>query len=259
MVAKKTLIEIKVEKRTELAKKVKKVLERGFIPAVVYGKKQPAISISVEAKEFIKKVMRSGAGHNLIFDLKVNLHGKTKSIPVITHEIQRNPLTDDIIHLDFEHVVMDEIIKAKVPIEFLGIPIGVKDDGGVLIHGERELEIKCLPIDIPDKFQLDVSALAINDSLSVADLKVSSTVEVLTPPEEMLAQVAPPTKEEEVAGPTPEEILAAGEPGAEGAAPAEGAKPADGAKPAEGKPADGKEKAPAPAAPAKGKEKKDKK
>ncbi len=117
---------------------------------------------------------------------------------------------------------MDEAIKTKVPVELIGLPIGVKDGGGVLVHGLREIEVKCLPGDIPDKFEIEVSALEINNSLHVSDLKISKKIEVLVPLEEMVANVSPPTKEEEVAPPplTPEEeaVAAAAAEGAEAVA-----------------------------------------
>lgn len=230
-------VELKVIKREELGKKTKKLRTQGLVPAVVYGRKFKSTAIAIPLKEFDKKVLRSEAGENLIFTLKLSEDGKGKSVPVITYNVQRNPLTDEIIHLDFMHVIMDEVIKAKVPVELIGLPIGVKEGGGVLVHGLREIEIKCLPGDIPDKFEIDVSALEINNSLHVSDLKISKKVEVLVPLEEMIANVSPPTKEEEVVPPplTPEEEAAA-------AAAAEGAEAVAGEEV--------KEKAPPGAAPA---------
>jgi large subunit ribosomal protein L25 len=251
-------VELKADKREELGKKAKKVRKAGLIPAVVYGRKFKSTPISVNMKEFVKQVLQSEAGQNLLFTLKITEDGKGKSVPVITHQVERNPLTDDIIHLDLMHVVMDEVIKTTVPVELVGVPIGVKEDGGVLVHGPREIEVKCLPGDIPDKFVLDVAALKINDSLHVSDIKVSKKVEILIDQSEMLANVSPPTKEEEVAPPvpTPEEAAAAAALAEGGEAVAEEQvkdKAAPGAAP--GAPA-GKEK---PAAPEEKKEKKEKK
>jgi large subunit ribosomal protein L25 len=106
---------------------------------------------------------------------------------------------------------MDEAIKTRVPIELVGLPIGVKETGGVLIHGLREVEVECLPKDIPDKFSIDVSELNIGDSLHVSDLTQVAKVKVLANPSEMIANCSPPTKEEVVAAPipTPEEVAAA--------------------------------------------------
>jgi len=246
-------LELKVKKREEFGKKVKKLRQEGLIPAVVYGRKFKATPISISASEFEKKVLRSEAGQNLIFTLKLSEDGKAKSIPVITYGVQRNPLTDEIIHVDLKHVVMDEAIKAKVPVELIGLPIGVKEGGGVLVHGLRDIEVKCLPGDIPDRFEIDVSALEINHSLHVSDLKISKKVEVLVLPEEMVATVSPPTKEEEVVPPplTPEEEAAA-------AAAAEGAEAVAGEEVKEKAPPGSApaEKAPAAEKPAKKEEKK---
>lgn len=203
-------IELKANKREELGKKAKKVRAQGLVPAVVYGRRIKSTPISIDIREFQKKVLQSEAGLNLIFNLKLMEDGG-KSIPVITYGIQRNPLTDEIIHLDFMHVIMDEEIKTKVSVELVGVPVGVKEGGGVLVYGLREVEVKCLPGNIPDKFEIDVSALEIGHSLHVSDLKVPKKVEILTPLTEMIATVSPPTKEEVVAPPppTPEEIAAA--------------------------------------------------
>jgi large subunit ribosomal protein L25 len=147
---------------------------------------------------------------NALISLKLS-DEKGKGTVVLTHEVQRNPLNDEILHIDFRHIVMDEAIKTKVPVELIGVPLGVKDDGGVLVHGLREVEVKCLPSDIPDKFEIDVSALKIGDSLRVSDLTNIAKVEILANLSEMIANCSPPTKEEEVAAPvpTPEEVAAA--------------------------------------------------
>jgi large subunit ribosomal protein L25 len=211
-------VELKASKREEKGKKNKKVRAQGLVPAVVYGRKFKATSVAIPLKEYTKNVLQSEAGRNLIFTLKVSEDGKARAIPVITQGLDRNPLTDEIIHLDLMHVSMDEAIRTRVPVELKGLPMGVKESEGVLVHGLREIEIKCLPGDIPDKYEVDVSALEINQSLHVSDLKVSKTVEILAAPTEMIATVSPPTKEEEVVPPplTPEEVAAAAE-AAEGA------------------------------------------
>ena len=194
-----TKVEMPAKKREELGKKARKVRAAGMVPAVVYGRKFKPVPIAIGLQDFSKNVLQSEAGLNLIFSLKLEEEGKHRSVPVITYAVQKDPLTDKIIHIDFMHIVMDEQIKTKVPVELVGLPIGVKDDGGVLVHGMREIEIKCLPGDIPDKFTIDVSSLKINDSLHVSNLIISKKVEMLSTAAEMIATVSPPTKEEEVA------------------------------------------------------------
>ncbi len=203
-------IELEAQKREEFGKKLKAVRKQELVPAVVYGKKIKPLHIAIDKKNFIKTILRSEAGMNAIVSLKV-AGEKAKAIPVLTHEVQRDPLTDEILHVDFRHILMDEAIRTKVHIELTGVPIGVKETGGVLVSGLREIEVECLPTDIPDKFMIDVSELKIGDSLHVSDLTQVAKVKILTTPAEMIANCSPPTKEEVVAAPipTPEEAAAA--------------------------------------------------
>ncbi len=233
-------VEIEAQNRAELGHKSNKLRKQGLIPAVVYGRQVKPIPIVVNSKDFIKKVLHSEAELNLIFNLKVN----DKTMPVITCDLQKDSLTDQIIHLDFKHIIMDEAIKTKVPVELIGTSIGVKDSGGVLVHGLRDIEIKCLPGDIPDKFEIDVSAIDIGHSLHVSDIKVTNKIQILSLPNEMIATVSAPTKEEEVA-PPPSPLEAVPAEGVAGAVPAEGVA---GAVPAAGAPAATTAKPGAPAA-----------
>ena len=208
-------IVLEAKPREEIGKKLKGLRRQGLVPAVVYGKKIKTLALAIDGKSFIKHILRSEAGRNAIVTLKVSGE-KGKDIAVLTQEVQMNPLTDEILHVDFRHIVMDEAIRTKVRVELTGIPLGVKETGGVLVHGLREVEVECLPGDIPDKFLIDVSALNINDSLHVSDLATAAKVKVLTTPTEMIANCSPPTKEEVVAAaiPTPAEVAAAATEGA---------------------------------------------
>ncbi len=204
-------VEIKVEEREAAGKKNKVLRRQGLVPAVVYGRKFKPTAISINLKEFIKQVEHSESGHNLIFSLKLG----ARHVPVITQDIHRDSISDQIIHLDFMHINMDEKIKAHIPVELVGVPIGVKDSGGILVHGLHDVEVECLPGDIPKKFEVDVSALEIGRTLMVSDLNKSDKVKILSSANEMIATVSAPTKEEEVAPAVPV-------PGAEGAVTAEG-------------------------------------
>lgn len=202
-------IELEVKGREEIGKKLKGLRGQGLIPAVVYGKKIKPLPIIIDKKTFIKNILKSEAGMNAIVSLKLS----GKEIRVLTQEVQRDPLSDEILHIDFRHIVMDEAIRTKVPVELLGLPMGVKESEGVLVHGLREVEVECLPGDIPDKFEIDVSTLVIGDSLHVSDLPQVAKVKILTNPTEMVAICSPPTKEEVAPAPipTPEEVAAAAE------------------------------------------------
>jgi large subunit ribosomal protein L25 len=157
----------------------------GLVPAIVYGKSMKNLMVSVDLKKF-KKTIGGEAGRNVIISLKVSDGKAHKSVPVLTHELQRDVLTDEIIHVDFLGINMKEQLKTKVPIELTGEPIGVKEHGGILIHGFRDVEVKCLPADIPDKLEIDVSEMKINDSRHVSDLKIPQGVDVLTPMDVLL-------------------------------------------------------------------------
>ncbi len=194
-------IEVEAKQREEIGKGLKKIRKSGLIPAVVYGKKLKPISISIDRKNFVKTILGSASGMNAIINLKLEDKGKTLS--VLTHEVQRNNLTDDILHVDFRQIAMDETLKTKVPVELTGIPVGVKESGGVLVHGLREVEVECLPGNIPDKFVVDVTPLKINDSFHVSDLPKIAKVKVLTHATDMIATCSPPTKEEVAAAPVP--------------------------------------------------------
>jgi large subunit ribosomal protein L25 len=227
----------------------------GSIPAVVYGKGMESVAIEIDHKRFAK-IISAKAGRNVIITLNISSEGKSQSVPVLTHDIQINHLNDSIIHVDFYKVKMEEEIKTKIPVILTGESIGVKLDGGILVHGLREIEIKCLPMNIPDKFEIDVSSLKIGNSLHVSDIKIGKDVTVVTLPTEILVTIAAPSKEEEVVAPiaapevTGQAVPAAAAPGAPGA-PAAAAPAGKEAAPAKGKeaaPAKGKEAAPAKAA-----------
>ena len=237
--------ELEAKIRSKLGKSVKSLRTKGILPAVVYGAGIESQALEVDKVHF-EKLVSGEHGTNVIITLKIMGDKKAKSLPVITHDIQKDPLTDSIIHVDFFRIKLDEKIKAKIPVELIGEPIGVKEDGGILISGLKEVEVKCLPTEIPDKFEFDVSKFRIGDALHVSDIKAVKGIEVLTVETEMLANVAPPTKIEEVVAPPP---LPEGAVPPEEIPVEEGAPPAPAAPPPEekGKAEKAKgEKAPAP-------------
>lgn len=223
-------VELQASERTEIGKGLAKVRTQGFIPAVVYGKGLKPLSLSVSNKEF-HKVISGAAGSNVIITLKVS---GGQALPVLTHEIQRNPITDELLHIDFHQINMDEKIRAKIHVMLKGEPVGVKEDAGILVHSLRELEVKCLPGDIPDQFEIDIKNLRINDAVHVSDIKPPKGVEFLTPGQEVVVSVAPPAKEEEVVPvAAPEAGAVVGAPVPEGGAPG-AAVPGAAAAPAKG-------------------------
>jgi large subunit ribosomal protein L25 len=206
-------IVVAAEPRTETGKNVNRrlrVAER--IPGVIYGGKSEAQPVSVSPKEVLQ-ILRSASGENTLFEIE--LKGTRRK--VILKEFQVQPVSGELLHADFFEVALDKLIEVKVHVELVGIPVGVKNQGGMLDFVTRELEVECLPTDIPDKFAVDVSGLELNKHLRVSDLEIPEKVRCLTDADVVIAHVVvpravAPTESEEAAaaaGETPE--AAAGE------------------------------------------------
>jgi len=211
---KKEEIVLEVTKRERTGKEVAKKLRRdGIIPGVVYGAGDNPTPIHVPHTAFYK-LLHSGHGENVLITLNIK-NGKTASEKVLIRDIQRDPVKENIIHIDFQHVSLTKKITVKLPIHLVGLPTGVKDQGGMLQHILREIEISCLPTDIPEKFDVDVTALKIGDSVHVREISIPN-VEILTFGDQTITSVVPPMKEEEVAKPVAAEgVVAEAVPGAE--------------------------------------------
>jgi large subunit ribosomal protein L25 len=172
----------------------------GRVPAVVYGAKKPSVAISVDPKQ-ITRILQSESGHNTIFDLK--LDGEEAKVMIV--DWQYEPLKGRLLHIDLKRIAMDERIRVQVPIHLTGDAAGVKQQGGILDQVLRELEIECLPGDIPSHIAADVSNLVFGTVLRVADLPRSGSLKFLTDPNQPVAHIT--SVKEEVA-PTPEAAAA---------------------------------------------------
>ena len=198
-------IVVAAESRTETGKNVNRRLRtKGLIPGVLYGTKKEAVHVSVSPKE-IGTILRSASGENTLFDL--DLGGTRRK--VILKEFQLEPIKHQLLHADFYEVALDKTIEVKVHVELHGVPVGVKTQGGVLDFVTRELEVECLPMDIPEKLVVDVSELEIGKHIRVSDIKVSDKVKVLTEADIVVVHVVAPRAEEEVA-PAAEAVAAEG-------------------------------------------------
>lgn len=175
-----------------------------LIPAVFYGKGEKSVSLQFPYQIFRK--LFKVAGTTQVIHLMV----EGKKQPVLIHDIQYDPLTDSFSHVDFLHVNLKVAVTAHVPVEIVGVPPAVKNFGGVLTIVKHEIEVKCLPMDIPHEIKLDVTNLeAIGDSIHVSDLKLGDKVEIFLNPEEVIVTVsAPKVVEEELSTEIPEEIKA---------------------------------------------------
>jgi len=184
-------MDLSVSTREKFGKAVKSLRRDGVIPAELYGRGVKNLHLSVSAKDF-SKVFKE-AGTNTIVGLLV---GKSK-LPVLIHEVGRDYMTDDVTHVDFYQVQMDEKLKARIPLEFLGEAPAAKDKGGILNKSMLEVEVEALPGDLPRRLNVDLSALSeLNESIYVKDVAVPKGVEILTDPGTVIATVTPPVAEE---------------------------------------------------------------
>jgi large subunit ribosomal protein L25 len=188
-------IELNVENRSTTGKnEARRDREAGRVPAVVYGAGKPNVPISVNRKA-LSDVFREGAGENAIFLLK--LAGSDQSRHAMIKEMQRDPVSRRPLHIDFVRVLMDVKITVKVPVEVVGIARGVKADAGILDVVTREIEIECLPGNIPAHLAIDVTDLGIGDAIRISQIPAVEGVVIVDNPEKVVVHVAHPTREEE--------------------------------------------------------------
>lgn len=160
----------------------------GWVPAVVYGHGEESRILKVRERE-LRRLLESISVDNTLVDLEVEDDGARK---VLIREVQTHPWKPRLLHVDFFHIQEDEEIRVSIPIRFVGTPEGVSEDGGILQTNRDAIEIECLPSEIPEFFELDVSQLEIGDSLHVADLNTGG-VRPLEDLDATLCVVVPPT------------------------------------------------------------------
>lgn len=189
----------KVRKETGKAQVGRRRLQ-GVIPAIVYRKGEKSTPLFMDSKA-MDKALRTSAGENVIINLKIDGDEKKKDRTCIIKEIQHNPLSGSVIHVDFNEISLTETIKVNVPFATKGEPVGVKQDGGVLEHLLWEIQVECLPTEIPQKLEVDVANLKIGDALFVRDIVAPKGVKILNDPEVRIIAVEKPVeiKVEEVA------------------------------------------------------------
>ena len=198
--------------RTTSGKSAARQLRRaGQIPAVMYGGKHGNLSLVLSALD-LRNLIGKGIGSHLI-DLEISRDGGTEKVPVILKEYQLDPVKRSLVHADFFEVTMDQAIEIQVPIELVGTAPGVKA-GGVIEFVTRELSIECLPADILDKVDVDISALEIGSAITVKDITLSDNYTVLTDEEVVVVTVAAPLSEADLEtqqeGPAEPEVIQKG-------------------------------------------------
>jgi large subunit ribosomal protein L25 len=203
----------------------RKLRASGRIPGICYRRNAESVAVSLDPKELDRLIRNASSGINTLIDLKMAGGGDFDGRQVLIKELQRDPISGDYLHADLYAVDLKQTIHVSVPIQITGTAIGVTQDGGILDHATRELDVECLPDAIPEEFAVDVSELEVGDSLHVRDIKVLEGVEILNDPDVSIVSVVAPAVVEEEA-PAEEEEGVEGEAAPEGeaeAAPEEGA------------------------------------
>jgi large subunit ribosomal protein L25 len=189
---------IKASSRDGLGKGyARRLRAQGLIPASVYGGGQDAVPVAVNAKE-IAGILRSDTGRNTIFKLAVDSGAEPST--VIIKDLQVDPVKGRLLHADLLRLKMDAVTRVSVSIEFAGEPVGVKLEGGILDIQAREVDIECLPGDIPEHIQVDVSHLHVGDHVSASDLKYDrEKIKLFIDEQQTIAGVLAPRLVEEAA------------------------------------------------------------
>jgi large subunit ribosomal protein L25 len=189
-------------------RKITRIRREDLIPGVIYGGKQKTSTLVQVDRRTYEKIMRQHQGQSVLFHLNV-LEGdkKLRDYSAIVKEEQHHPVSYNLLHLDFNRISLTEEIEVKIPIVVKGDAVGVKRDGGSLEQSLWELEVRCLPTKIPQKVEVDVSALTIGDSIHVKDIVLPEGVQTKHDGEGMVASVVPPMKEEVAAPAATEEAM----------------------------------------------------
>ncbi len=204
----------------------RRVRVSGLIPAVVYGAGKESVAVTVDPK-VITKILYSESGHNTIFDLTIEGHGAAKAMIV---DWQNEPIKGKLLHIDLKRIAMDKAMTVSVEVKLIGVPAGVKMGGGVLSQVLHEVEIECLPGDIPSHIDVDVSGLEVNGAIHISDLPHSDKVTYLGEEDALVAHVTVMKEEvepEPVAGATEPEVAKKGKQDATAEAAAAAAPAAD--------------------------------
>jgi len=236
-----TKLKLKTEKRKLFGRKIKKLRQEGILPANVYGKGIKSQALKVDLKEFL--TVYKEAGETGIIEL--GLAKEKKSRQVLIHNLQKHPVTDQLLHADFHQIDLKQKVQINIPIELKGEPPAVSK-GGVLVQLMSEIEIEALPTELPGKFEIDISKIEeIGQSITVKDLKVDKKkVKILVDDEDQLIAKVEQQKEEKEEEKPVEETPAEGEEAKEGEeAPAEGEKKEEAKEGEEKKPAEGQKPA----------------
>lgn len=185
-----------VEIREELGKSdVKQLRKKGFTPAVIYAQGKETQAIKISTHQLISMVHQHRL-ESMVVNLKIKGDTKNKARACLIKEMQHDPVTGNITHVDFNEISLTKAIKVNVPVVAKGEPVGVKLEGGSLEHILWEVEVECLPTDIPKDIEVDVSQLKIGDAIHIKDITFPANIKVLSDPGAVVLSVMAPMKEE---------------------------------------------------------------
>ncbi|HDZ25872.1 hypothetical protein LCGC14_0517690 [marine sediment metagenome] len=194
---------IKAEKRDVFGKNVSRRLRReGMIPAILYGGDASNVPLTLR-KEEVFMILKSDTGENTVFQVSFD----SEIRDVMIKELQKDPVTDEILHADFVHIAMDKVIRVSVPVMIVGEAVGVKAEGGFVDFITREIEVECLPKDIPEHIEIDISDLHLRQSLKAEDIALPEGVKLITSSDTILVMIEVPVKEEEIEVEEEEEVI----------------------------------------------------
>lgn len=187
-------ITVRAERREIFGKNASRRIRReGMVPAILYGKSGANVPLTLKKKD-VFEILKSETGENTVF--RVSFDTETRNTMI--KELQSDPVTDEILHADLIHIAMDEAIRISVPVISVGEAVGIKGEGGFVDFITREVEIECLPKDIPEHVEIDISGLHLNQSLKVKDVVPPEGVKLISDPSTILIVIEAPTKEEEI-------------------------------------------------------------
>jgi len=188
------MIKLPAKIRKEMGRKTSALKESGRIPAVVYGHKIKNVLLDIDYKEFQK--VYNKAGYNSLVEMEIE--GEKEPKTVLIHELQKDSVSDRVIHIDFFEISAKEEVSVKIPLVLEGVSLAVKDLGGTLIKNIAELEVKALPQNLPHEIKVSIESLkTFGDHILVKDINLPKDVKVVAKPEEIVVSVAAPAKVEE--------------------------------------------------------------
>ncbi len=182
-------LHLDAEVRSGAGKSVtRKMRSAGNVPGILYGLEDKPVMLGVNSRS-LHKMLHSASSENVLVDLAV---GKSKAVKVLLKDVQHHPVTNKVVHIDFQRVDLTKKIIIAVPVHLTGVADGVRSGGGVQEFIMRELEVSCLPTDIPTHIEVDVSKLGIGDAIHVGDLKLEK-IDIVSDPHRTIVSVQPPT------------------------------------------------------------------